>query len=67
MEQITQYLLHSGIPTEQCEDLMNLIGEYGRNKWVNGWNKALEVAGHGEPHAPQIRTEPRVNQQNTGI
>ena len=59
MEHITQYLLHSDMPTEQCEHLMKLIGEYGKQQWMSGWNKAIDTAGYGTPPEPSVRNEVR--------
>jgi len=67
MKEITEFLASSKMPTEECIKLLNLISEYGKSRWIEGFDKAAEVAGYGEPHAPQIRTEPRTNLQNVGI
>lgn len=67
MEQIHQLLAASDATQEQILALDTAIRNYGNERWVAGWNRALEVSGHDTPHAPQIRTEPRTNAQNTGI
>lgn len=67
MEQITNLILFSHATTEEGEAILKAVIEYGRSQWIEGFNRAANIAGVETPHAPQIRTEPRTNLKNTGI
>jgi hypothetical protein len=67
MEQIHQLLAASDATSEQILAIDTAIRNYGNERWVAGWNRALEVSGHGTPPEPQIRTELRNNLKPTGI
>lgn len=67
MEQIHTLLAASTATQAECEVILAAIHEYGRSQWIDGFNRAANIAGVETPHAPQIRTEPRTNLQNTGI
>lgn len=67
MEQIHTLLAASTATQAECEVILAAIHEYGRRQWIEGFNRAANIAGVETPHEPQIRTEPRTNLQNVGI
>lgn len=67
MEQIHTLLAASTATQAECEVILAAIHEYGRSQWIEGFNRAANIASVETPHAPQIRTEPRTNLQNVGI
>lgn len=59
MKEITEFLAASKMPTVECIQLLNLISEYGKNRWVEGFNKASDISGYGTPPEPTVRNEVR--------
>ncbi len=67
MEHIITLLAASTATQAECEVIIAAIHEYGRNQWIDGFNRAANIAGVETPHEPQIRTELRNNLKPTGI
>jgi hypothetical protein len=67
MEHIITLLAASTATQAECEVIIAAIHEYGRSQWIEGFNRAANIAGYGTPPEPQIRTELRNNLQNVGI
>jgi len=67
MEQIITLLAASTATQAECEVILAAIHEYGRSQWIEGFNRAANIAGIETPHEPQIRTELRHGLKPTGI
>jgi hypothetical protein len=67
MEHIITLLAASTATQAECEVIIAAIHEYGRDQWIEGFNRAANIAGHGTPPEPQIRTELRHGLKPTGI